>query len=165
MALSQKDILAIATTYNSFADNFEDKEMRLRTLEKLLVGVSSEAVCEAAQRFCSGEVKGQSTRKAPTVPEFVQEAKRIQRDVLPYRNRRSELPAPEPTRTKGSSPYEIGIAKMERDFEGYTLLKKNIALHVFNERARAGEYPPGTRWQAGRVYVPDSVRTQATESA
>ena len=54
--------------------------------------VTSQAVIEAAQRFTCGDVRDQSRTFAPSVAEFVQEARRIA-DLIPYRGRQM-LPAP-----------------------------------------------------------------------
>lgn len=112
--------------------------------------------------YRTGCIERPNREFAPSSESFAAEARKVQAK-MPVRT--TALPAPGYRTEKGKSPYEIGITKMERDYEGYKLEAKNIALHVFNERALAGEYPPGTRWQAGRVYVPDNVRTQAKESA
>lgn len=44
----------------------------------VLDGISAQAICEAAGRFVSGDVKDQSLRFAPSVPEFVREARNRQ---------------------------------------------------------------------------------------
>lgn len=159
--MEQNAFMAINTMLGELDPKCPDPDVRMKLFERVCDGQPPQAIQEAAWNFLSGEadLTGRMTSRV-----FAKEVKRVA-GLLPYRNRKAELPAPEPARTKGASPYEIGLAKMERDFEGYKLAAKNIALHVFNERAREGKYPPGTRWQAGRVYVPDSVRTQATESA
>ncbi|MGN6772643.1 MAG: hypothetical protein ACTHJQ_22755 [Rhizobiaceae bacterium] len=54
--------------------------------------MSSQAVTEAAQRFISGDVKDQSRTFAPSIAEFVQEARRIA-ELIPFRDRLG-LPAP-----------------------------------------------------------------------
>lgn len=64
----------------------------MATYEAALKDVASQAVIEAAQRFICGDVKDQSRTFAPSVAEFVQEARRIA-ELIPYRNRQS-LPAP-----------------------------------------------------------------------
>lgn len=76
--MEQKAYSAIAAMFNSFPSQNEDTELRLKTMAAVLDGISSQAVCEAAKRFVSGEVKDQSMRFAPSVPEFVAEARRRQ---------------------------------------------------------------------------------------
>lgn len=48
------------------------------TYESVLAGMSSRAVIEAAQRFVMGDVQGQSKTFAPSVAEFVAEARKRQ---------------------------------------------------------------------------------------
>ena len=64
----------------------------LETFATILDDVPSQAVLEAAQRFMSGDVKDQSLKFAPSLPEFSVEARRIA-DLLPYRNLK-RLPSP-----------------------------------------------------------------------
>lgn len=74
--------------FNAFPTGSEDTELRLRSVDAVLVGVPSEAICEAAQRFTGGLVEGQSARFAPSVAEFAQEARRISA-LLPYRGQKA----------------------------------------------------------------------------
>lgn len=153
--LDQSSLQALIAMNNAFTLGGEDATLRMHTLDQFLYreNISREAICEAAQRFCSGEVKGQSTRKAPTVPEFVQEAKRIHREVLPYRNRQA-LPAPEYEPVKGQSPHEVFHGKLAVDYQNYELVDTKVSLDEWNYRNYCKKYPVGTRWQVGRVYVP-----------
>jgi hypothetical protein len=64
----------------------------LLTYDKALTGIEDRAIEEAAGRFISGDVKDQNRTFAPSVPEFVQEARRIHQ-ILPYRGR-PQLEAP-----------------------------------------------------------------------
>lgn len=64
----------------------------LLTYDEDLVGVSEQAICEAAVRFRRGLVEGQSKTFAPSIAEFCVEARKIA-DILPFRDRRS-IPPP-----------------------------------------------------------------------
>lgn len=66
------------------------------TYDEDTTGISDQAICEAAGRFRRGLVVGQSKTFAPSIAEFITEARRID-DLIPYRNRVA-LPAPEPQR-------------------------------------------------------------------
>lgn len=77
---------------NAFPAGSEDTELRLRSIEAVLAGVPSDAICEAAKRFAGGLVDGQSARFAPSVAEFAQEVRRIA-ELHKYRGRPS-LPKP-----------------------------------------------------------------------
>lgn len=69
----------------------------------VLNNVNTKAICEAAGAFVSGEVKDQSLRFAPSVPEFVHEAKR-RHAAMEYEARpKIEAPAPKPEGPRVSS--------------------------------------------------------------
>ncbi|WP_395449918.1 hypothetical protein ACHMW7_08970 [Aminobacter sp. UC22_36] len=72
---------------NSFPQTSGNPDLTMQTYEAVLSGVPSPAVVEAAQRFTTGEVLGQNKVFAPSVAEFVQEARRIAA-VLPHRGRK-----------------------------------------------------------------------------
>lgn len=91
--MDQKAFLAITAMLNSFPQQAAtDSETLLKTYSAVLRDVSSQAVTEAAQRFISGDVKDQSRTFAPSIAEFVQEARRIA-ELIPFRDRLG-LPAP-----------------------------------------------------------------------
>lgn len=77
---------------NAFPQSAADIRGLLLTFDQALTGVTDQAITEAAGRFIAGDVAGQSPRFAPSVAEFVQEARRVDA-LLPYRNR-SALPRP-----------------------------------------------------------------------
>jgi len=82
--------------FNSFPQSNEDTELRLRTMAAVLDGVSTDAIVRAAAAFVKGEVKDQSLRFAPAVPEFVKEA-RLQQELIDIAARpRLTAPAPKP---------------------------------------------------------------------
>lgn len=58
----------------------------------MLRDVSAAAVIEAAQRYTMGDVPGQNRTFAPSVAEFVQEARKVE-NIIPMRGR-AALPAP-----------------------------------------------------------------------
>lgn len=67
----------------------------MKTYSAVLRDINSQAIIEAAQRFVTGEVSGQSKTFSPSVAEFCTEARRMA-DLLPFRNRPA-LPAPAKT--------------------------------------------------------------------
>lgn len=83
---------AITVMLNGFPQSAAaDKQALLLTFGRALSGVSDQAIIDAAQRYVSGLVPGQSATFAPAVAEFSQEARRLdeeQRDRLsrPRRN-------------------------------------------------------------------------------
>lgn len=58
----------------------------LLTYDEDTTGIQDQAIIEAAQRFRRGLVASQSKTFAPSVAEFVQEARRVV-ELLPYRGR------------------------------------------------------------------------------
>lgn len=91
--MDQKAFLAITAMLNSFPQQAAtDSETLLKTYSAVLRDVSPQAVTETAQRFICGDVKGQSRTFAPSVAEFVQEAKRWA-SLIPYRDQPA-LPSP-----------------------------------------------------------------------
>jgi hypothetical protein len=91
--MDQKAFLAITAMLNSFPQQAAtDSETLLRTYSAVLRDVSSQAITETAQRFISGDAPDQSRTFAPSVAEFVQEARRWA-SLIPYRDRPA-LPAP-----------------------------------------------------------------------
>lgn len=77
---------------NSFPQTAGNADLTMQTYEAVLADVTPQAVIEAAQRFTTGAVHGQNRTFAPSVAEFVHEARRIA-SVLPHRGKKA-LPAP-----------------------------------------------------------------------
>jgi hypothetical protein len=91
--MDQKAFLAVTAMINAFPQAAaSNPDLTMATFEAALRGVTSQAVIEAAQRFTCGDVPGQSKTFAPSIAEFVQQA-RFVADVLPMRGRPA-LPAP-----------------------------------------------------------------------
>src|SRR5690349_14870866 len=90
--MNQNSYQALTMMLNAFPQSAADLRGLLLTYDQALFGVSDQAICETAQRFTCGEVKDQSRTFAPSVAEFVQEAKRWA-SLIPFRNRPA-LPAP-----------------------------------------------------------------------
>lgn len=94
--MDQEAYLAVAAMLNGFQGN-GNPDLTMATYEAALRDVTSQAVIEAAQRFTCGDVAGQNRTFAPSIAEFVQEARRIA-DLIPYRNRPRLPPPPEAPR-------------------------------------------------------------------
>lgn len=74
------------------------------TYDQALTGIEDRAIEEAASRFITGDVPSQSRTFAPSVAEFVQEARKIHQ-ILPYRGR-PQLAPPARQHYREPSPAE-----------------------------------------------------------
>ncbi len=94
-------------------------EVRLRTMESVLSGLSSEAIVDAARRFTSGDVQGQNLRFAPSIPEFVKEARRRQEAInisrLPKVERIEQI-EPEPLLPEDRERMSFKMAVLSEGF-------------------------------------------------
>lgn len=90
--MNQTAYQEITKMLNAFPQSAADIRALLLTYDQALTGVTDQAITEAAQRFTCGDVQGQSRTFAPSIAEFVQEARRVA-SMLPYRNRPA-LPRP-----------------------------------------------------------------------
>lgn len=128
------------------------------TYDQALFGVSDQAICETAQRFTCGEVKDQSRAFAPSVAEFVQEAKRWA-GLIPFRNRPA-LPAPirsEPHR------FDDRATRIRMGFK-MQVLSAAIALKAVDRVAEANKRGLEDMIALGRewgVQIPDELFEQA----
>ena len=84
--------MAIVTLLNAFPASNSNPDLTMGTYEAVLQGISPQAVTEAAQRFTMGDVQGQSKTFAPSIAEFVAEAR--QRQEYIDLKARPPLPAP-----------------------------------------------------------------------
>ncbi|RUW04033.1 hypothetical protein [Mesorhizobium sp. M1A.F.Ca.IN.020.04.1.1] len=123
----------------------------MATYEKLLAGLSSQAVIEAAQRFASGEVQGQNMSFAPAVPEFIAEAKR--RQELIDIKARPRLAAPS---GYTGTPWHIRQEKYRTKFRDCPIIKENVSYDEFRKMSAAREIPAGSAWVAAvaTIYGP-----------
>lgn len=157
--MDQKAFLAITAMLNSFPQQAAtDSETLLKTYSAVLRDVTSQAITEAAQRFICGDVKDQSRTFAPSVAEFVQEARRIA-ELLPYRGKIG-LPAPrryEPHR------FDDEKTRIRMGFK-MQVLSAGIALSAVNRVAEANKHgledmiALGQEWG---VPVPEELFEQA----
>ncbi|MCO5072088.1 MAG: hypothetical protein M9944_12860 [Rhizobiaceae bacterium] len=102
------------------------------TYEEDLVGVSEQAICEAAVRFRRGLVDGQSRTFAPSIAEFCIEARKIA-DILPFRDRPS-IPPPR----KDAFRHDDRKTRIRMGFK-MTLLSTAIGLRKVDEVDKANK--------------------------
>lgn len=124
--------------------------------------VSDPAITEAAQNFIRGDAFGQTNKTfAPSIAEFVQEARRIH-EVIPYRTK-STLPAPKPLPHK----YDDEKTRCRMGFK-MKVLTAGIGMGRVDDVARANRegleelVALGQQWG---VPVPDELWEQLKKAA
>jgi hypothetical protein len=155
--MDKKTAADIMAMWNVFPQsNAKDLKAALSTYRQQLEtdGISDRAAQEACKNFQAGTVEGQGFTFAPSMPEFMREARRIQ-DVLPLRDI-NRIAAPiEPYRSTGPAPFQIKQQQALDRFRGRDILHKNVSFDEFKHMSKAGELPVGATWSAalGTVYA------------
>lgn len=117
-------------------------------------GLSSLAVIEAAQRFVMGDVPDQSKTFAPSVAEFVQEAR--QRQEYIDLKAKPRLPAPRYFPGK-LAPFQVRQQKRLSENSHLPVIFENVNSDQWRKLSAAKEVPTGAIWVAslGIVYGPE----------
>lgn len=106
------------------------------TYEAVLQGLSPQAVTEAAQRFTMGDVQGQSKTFAPSIAEFVTEARKRQEFI--------DIKA-KPRLTSNykhtGTPFHVRQEKTRTKYRDCAILAENIGQAEYQTRVK--EFPPG----------------------
>jgi hypothetical protein len=121
-----------------------------------LQGLSATAVIEAAHRFIAGDVQGQSKTFAPSVAEFVTEAR--QRQEYIDLKAKPRLPAPNFYHHTGS-PFYVRQERVRTKYRECAVLAESIGLDDYRRRCTANEFPDGHAWIAAvaTVYGPPAM--------
>lgn len=114
--------------------------------------VTSQAIIEAAQRFTAGDVPEQSRTFAPSVAEFVQQA-RFVAQVIPIRNSPRLSAPPSPIE---HTPIMMRAEKKRAEFADRQILHTDINFDQWKRISLGREVPVGSVWVAllGTVYGP-----------
>lgn len=108
-------------------------------------GLSSQAVIEAAQRFTMGEVQGQSKTFAPSVAEFVTEARQRQE----YIDLKAKPRLPAPRYSPGDlAPFQVRQEKRKAEYADRPVIEANVPLDRFIALSKAKQLPTGAIWCA-----------------
>lgn len=150
---------AVTRMLNAFPPTSDDFSLLLDTYEQQLAEVSTEAVERAVRRFLDGEVDGQNKKFAPTMPEFMGEARDCQRyvDLLNQARvapRIAYQPMPDPS---GHLPPFLRLkAKKEAEYAGREILFTDVNFDQWRRLSASREVPEGAVWVAclGTVYGP-----------
>jgi hypothetical protein len=141
-------ITEITRMLNAFPTSKADPDLTLDTFEMATSGLSSQAVIEAAQRFTMGDVQGQSTTFAPSVAEFVEEAR--QRQEYMDLKARPRLPAPS---AYTGTPWHVRQEKARTKYRECPIIKENVSYDEFRKMSAAREIPVGGAWVAALATV------------
>lgn len=133
----------------------------MNTYEAVLRDASSPAVVEAAQRFTTGKVQGQSKTFAPSVAEFVAEVER-RRELIDIKAK-PRLPAPKYF-PGPLAPFQIRQQKRLVENAHRPVLFENVNFDQWRKLSANREVPTGAIWVAslGIVYGPEpTAKSQA----
>lgn len=158
--MEQKIFSALTAMLNAFPQTANDKELTLRTFEAALRGVSSQAVAEAAERYIKGDVPEQSLTFAPSIAEFVKQAKFVD-GVIPMRNR------PRLVHDREWKPQEDPATRARMGFK-MNVLSAGIAHNAVGRVSKANERgleEMVALAQEWGVTVPDEVWRQLGKAA
>lgn len=111
-----------------------------------LQGLCPTAVIEAARRFTMGDVQGQSKTFAPSIAEFVTEARQRQE----YINIKAKPRIPVYRHHTGS-PFYVRQEKTRTKYSECPILAENVGLDEYRRRVR--EFPEGHAWIAALATV------------
>ena len=75
--MQNKTKMLLTALLNSFPQSQGDVELRLRTLESALKDIPEAAIGEAAVAYMRGQVDGHNSDFAPSVPKFVETARKF----------------------------------------------------------------------------------------
>jgi len=120
-------------------------DVLLRTFSAVLGDVTPEAITEAAQRFVSGKVEGQSKTFAPAVAEFVAEARNRQE----YHKLLMQPRLPAPTYySNGQAPFERNRQKAFAANSHLPVLFEDVSYDRWKKLSAERQVPVGAKWVA-----------------
>jgi len=143
--MDQRAYLAVVGMLNAFPASNSNPDLTMGTYEAVLQGISPQAVTEAAQRFTMGDVSGQSKTFAPSIAEFVTEAR--QRQEYIDLKARPRLPAPRYF-PGPLAPFQVRQEKRRAENADRPVIEANVPLDRFVALSRAKQLPVGTIWVA-----------------
>lgn len=151
---------SITAMLNCFPQTAQNYELLLETLDRLLAGLSDQAIIEAANRYAAGDVQGQSKTFAPSGPEFVEEARRRQEYLSLKARPRIEGPKYRPGPL---APFEIAKHKALEANAHLPVLLEDVNYDRWRALSIAKQVPVGAKWVAclGIVYGPPLAQSRA----
>lgn len=158
--MNQNSYMAVTAMLNAFPQSAGDIKALMLTYEKALTGVSDQAIIEAAERYIKGEVPEQSLTFAPSIAEFVKQAKFVD-GVIPMRNR------PRLVHDREWKPQEDPATRARMGFK-MNVLSAGIAHNAVGRVSKANERgleEMVALAQEWGVTVPDEVWRQLGKAA
>ena len=143
----------------SFPQTSGNPDLTVSAYELAVAGLSSQSVIEAAQRFITGLVDGQSMDFAPATPRFAQEAR--SRQELIDLKAKPRLPAPRYF-PGPLAPFQVRQQKRLSENSHLPVLFENINSDQWRKLSMERKVPVGAKFVAslGIVYGPPA-KTQA----
>lgn len=144
--------LEVARMLNAFPMGNSNPDLTMDTYELATQGLSPQAVIEAAQRFIMGDVQGQSKTFAPSIAEFVAEAR--QRQEYIDIKAKPRIPV---YRHHTGSPFYVRQEKTRTKYSECEILAENVGLDEYRRRVK--EFPEGHAWigALATVYGPPAM--------
>jgi len=156
--MDQRAYLAVVGMLNSFPQGTGNPDLTMGTYEAVLKDISSQAVIEAAQRFTMGEVHGQSKTFAPSVAEFVTEARQRQE----YIDLKAKPRLPAPRYSPGSlAPFQVRQEKRRAEYADRPVIEANVPLDRFVALSRAKQLPTDAIWVSSLGILGPAPKQQA----
>lgn len=136
---------------NAFPAGNGNPDLTMATYERALNSVSSQAIIDAAQRFTSGDVPGQNRSFAPSVAEFVQQARK-QDEYLAAKDR----PRVAYSHVVEHMPFMLRIEKKRAEYADRHILYTDINFDQWKRLSQGGQIPVGGVWVSslGTIYGP-----------
>lgn len=143
--MNQNSFAAITALINAFPQSAADSRALLLTFDRALTAVSDPAINEAVDRFIVGDVQGQSKTFAPSVAEFVTEARKRQE----YLDLKSRPRLPAPRYFPGPvAPFQVRQEKARTKYRNCPILQENVSYDQFRMLSQKQEIPAGAVWVA-----------------
>lgn len=145
--MNQQAEQSIIEMLNGFPQTSQDYRLLLATLHKHCAGLADQAIIEAADRFGSGDVQDQSSKFAPSVPEFVAEARRRQ-EFIDIRSRPRLASRSVEYPSSSMPPFMIQRERAMMENSDRPIILKDASFEDFKRMSKAGELPLGSSWVA-----------------
>lgn len=125
----------------------------MATLARKCSDVSDQAIIETADRYGNGEVKDQSKKYAPTVPEFVEEVRRRQEFIEVRARPRLAAPVYQSGRL---APFQVARQKALTENAHLPVIAEDITYEQFKRLSETKQIPVGAKWVAclGTIFGP-----------
>lgn len=138
--------MEVARMLNAFPMGNANPDLTMQTYELATQDILPQAVIEAAQRFTMGDVSGQSKTFAPSVAEFVAEA-RLRQEYIDLKAK-PRIPV---YRHHTGAPFYVRQEKTRTKYRECPILAENLNLDEYRRRAK--EFPDGHAWIAAVATV------------